>query len=263
MKSSSILPFVLGCFWAAGSAFAQNVGYMTYSELNGSVTLATTPAPIIAAAGYTPVQVSNFTTFNLNTVQGLVINNGHNSGTGNFTSRLTDITNWVAGGGILMVHDRYVSSSAGVPASNPFLIGAPTTLATRSFSDGSNINLLPAGQAAFPSLDNSSLDGGNWSSHGFVSSTLVPPGSVHYLSTGTAGNLVALRYSYGLGSVYYSTIPLDFYIAGNNAGLTGAFTTYMTLMVAENMGLVPEPSQVAVIAGALVLGFVLLRRRRA
>jgi hypothetical protein len=42
-------------------------------------------------------------------------------------SRLPDIEAWVRGGGLFVVHDRFVSTDIGDPQPNPLLIGAPAT----------------------------------------------------------------------------------------------------------------------------------------
>src|SRR5262249_14409757 len=55
-----------------------------------------------------------------------------------------------------------------------------------------------------------------FSNHGWVLGATLPAGALPILSAGpNPANVVAFSYSLGNGSVYYSTIPLDFYLDGN------------------------------------------------
>jgi hypothetical protein len=64
-------------------------------------------------------------------------------------------------------------------------------------------------------IDNSSLDGGNSSYHGYAVANSLPNGAQAILSTGNASQVVTYSYPYGSGLVIYSTIPLDYYLAGS------------------------------------------------
>ena len=79
---------------------------------------------------------------------------------------------------------------------------------------------VPSEDGPFGTIDDTSLDGGTSSSHGFVqASTLI--GTTNILQrNGNADEIVALSYGLGGGFVYYSTIPLDFYLSGSG----GIFT---------------------------------------
>jgi len=121
-----------------------------------------------------------------------------------------------------MVHDRFVTSDVGDPKSNPFLVGAPGVLLDRDFVDGADLDVIPPGDTRVTSgphgtITNSSLDGGNLSNHGFALGTSLPAGATPILSAGPDSNHVA-AFSYPLGSgfVYYSTIPLDFYLTSGS-----------------------------------------------
>jgi hypothetical protein len=64
-------------------------------------------------------------------------------------------------------------------------------------------------------LDDTSLDGGNLSSHGFAVVGSLPAGGVFILTRMDMEEIVTFSYPFGSGAVLYSSIPLDFYLAGS------------------------------------------------
>jgi large repetitive protein len=97
------------------------------------------------------------------------------------------------------------------------LPGTPGTI-VRDFSDPANIDILdnttlvtngPGGI-----ITNTSLDGGNFSSHGWILASSAPAGARGILSTGDPTHWVLYSYPFGQGTVIYSPIPLDFYLGG-------------------------------------------------
>ena len=62
-------------------------------------------------------------------------------------------------------------------------------------------------------IDNFNLDDGNYSTHGYTTSSL-PPGANSILSTGISSHVVALDYPLGDGNVIVHTIPVEFYQGG-------------------------------------------------
>lgn len=127
-------------------------------------------------------------------------------------ANLADIDAAVSAGMALVFHDRYVT---GAPASIP---GLGATTCVRDFSDASNVNVATAGTTVTNGpagiIDDTSLDGGNSSTHGYCTEGTLPAGGVNILSTGTAANSITMAYPHGSGFVLYSTIPLDFYLEG-------------------------------------------------
>ncbi|TVQ42815.1 MAG: hypothetical protein EA365_14115 [Gloeocapsa sp. DLM2.Bin57] len=145
-----------------------NVGYFTDGNPG-----TTGPVSAINIAGFNPVQITDISTFNLNTIDMLMVNNS--SSRGGFSTallnRLPSIETWVSNGGSFIAHDRFVSSSVGLSESNPLLLGTPTTLTQRDL--GSDLDIIAPGDTLVTNgphgvLNDSSLDGGDWSSHGFV-----------------------------------------------------------------------------------------------
>jgi hypothetical protein len=183
-----------------------NVGYyqMDFGEGNFSQETA------ILAAGGTPVHLFDLTPADLAGIDVLDVQNGNNGGySPAYTSHLTDIQNAVAGGMVLVIHDRHVAGAGSIlPGGGSFDI-------IRDFSDGSNIDVLddttlvthgPGG-----TVDNSTLDGGTYSSHGYAISGTLPGNSDLILSQTDPTHVVTFAYGYGAGTVIYSSIPLDFY----------------------------------------------------
>src|SRR5690606_35183576 len=83
-------------------------------------------------------------------------------------------------------------------------------------------------------VTNATLDGGNWSSHGYTVSASLPAAATRILSTGAPGNVVTFSYRFGAGSVVYSSIPLDFYLYGGKAEFR---TIYAPNVIAYAAGL--------------------------
>ena len=98
--------------------------------------------------------------------------------------------------------------------------GSQSGVVFRMFGSGHPGGDSPATDAGAPAafsagLTNASLDGGNLSSHGYVTLSSLPPGAVPLLTRANANQIVASTYPYGSGTVFYSTIPLDFYSNAN------------------------------------------------
>jgi len=199
----------------SGLALAQGAGgyYTDFNEFSVD------PADGIAANGLEPIPIVNIGGFNFNNVDLLVINESNNIEISDaLLNRLPDIQAWVEAGGLFIVHDRFVSLAG--PAHNPFLIGAPDTLALRNFDNDADVDILLPGtlvtEGSFGTLDDASLDGGNSSSHGYVLADTLPGAAAAILNRGGAPDeIVGLSYPLGEGAVYYSTIPIDWYLAGN------------------------------------------------
>jgi hypothetical protein len=172
----------------------------------------------ITTAGLQAVNVGDLNTADLSQFGVLFFQNPDNGGFSSiFINNLPKIRNFISAGGVFILHDRNVSSASSV------LPGTPGTI-VRDFSDPANINILdnttlvtngPGGI-----ITNTSLDGGNFSSHGWILASSAPAGAKGFLSTGDPTHWVLYSYPFGQGTVIYSTIPLDFYLSGSG----GIFT---------------------------------------
>ncbi len=199
------------------------VGYYDMSAGQGN----SNQVASIQAAGHTAVNITDPTSSQLAGVDVLYAQNPSNGSNGSeYLSRRNDIFNWVAGGGTLIVHDRYVTEGGelvpscvrfitiNIPIFGQITIPVPCNF-VRNFDRGADINVQTASTVSNGPggvVNNATLDGGNSSNHGYVSDTI---GTV-LLNNGISGQAVTFTYGHGAGNVIYSTIPLDFYLPGNS-----------------------------------------------
>lgn len=168
-------------------------------------------APIVAAGG-TPINVFDLNAAELASLNVLWVHNPDNGGFGaEYPTRLPEIAAAVENGMVLVIHDRTVAGAETI------LPGGAGFGIFRDFGEATDINIRDASTAITAGLDNSSLDGGNFSNHGFVRDSTLPIESKLILTSTSNDRIVTFCYPRGRGAVIYSTIPLDFYLQG--AGL--------------------------------------------
>jgi hypothetical protein len=93
---------------AVGAIHPIVVGY--YTDFNSS---STRPELPILVAGYVPRQIKNISSFDFSTIDVLTLYEQNSSGiSSTLSARLPDTEAWVRRGGILAVHDRFVSGGA-------------------------------------------------------------------------------------------------------------------------------------------------------
>jgi hypothetical protein len=137
--------------------------------------------------------------------------NESNDGYGaEFLSALGTLDDFVFEGGTLVLHDRYVEGAESI------LPGWNGADIMRNFEDDATIEFVDEtgviANGVGGILDDSSLDNGTSSSHGFVIDGDLEPTTIRVHTTGNAENIVSFAYEYGEGIVYYSAIPLDYYL---------------------------------------------------
>ncbi len=186
------------------------VGYYDMAVQAGNET----QRPAITVAGHTPLFLADLTAADLEGVDVLFIQNPDNGSYGHeYLSRLSNIADAVADGMVLIIHDRYVDAAETIlPGGDEFNI-------VRDFSDDANIDVVnnttlvtngPGGV-----IDDTTLDGGTFSSHGFTIAGSLPDDATLILSRTNTSEIVTFRYFYGAGSVIFSSIPLDYYLEGD------------------------------------------------
>ncbi len=238
---------------ASASAQAAVIGY----HLSGA---SGRPAAAISASGNTPFALTGLSAADLARIDVLWILNGINGNPdATVLGNTGAVSNFVAAGGVLSFHDRNVAQ--GVSAST-YIPGASGVSFVSNFS--TNIDVL-ASLPVTAGITNTTLDGGNFSNHGYALLGSRPAGALSVFSNGNANQIVDFYYGFGAGEVCYSTIPLDFYLGGG-----GSVAAFSTLYAPQEAGFqaslakanVPEPATLGAFAlGLLALGFVRSRRR--
>ncbi|MBF0453122.1 MAG: hypothetical protein HQK75_20645, partial [Candidatus Magnetomorum sp.] len=188
-----------------GNLWACTVGYFTDGR-----TYDTTPATVITQAGYTPVHISDISIFDFNTVDVLMINVFLTSQPSQaLQDRQAVIEIWVRAGGKMIIHDR----SAG-NAGNVLLIGLPDTTLTRNTNTFVSFTPFGTGNNALINGPYGTITSGMLkNSNGFVSLSSLPSEAISYLVSGeNSNNIASLGYPLGTGFIYYSGIPLDYYL---------------------------------------------------
>jgi hypothetical protein len=190
-----------------------NIGYYDMDLGQGNPT----QVAAIVAAGHTPVLLNNLAPADLTGIAVIDVQNPNNSGYGaEYLSHLTDIANAVAGGAVLVIHDRFVDLAETIlPAGGSFNIIRDTSTPSGADIDvQNNTTLVTNGPGGI--VNNTTLDGGNLSNHGYAIAASLPATAALILSTNDPTHIVTFAYQHGAGTVIYSSIPLDFYLTGAN-----------------------------------------------
>ena len=214
-----------------------NIGYYDMSLGQGN----STQASSITTAGHTAVNMSTLSASDLAGVDVLIVQNPSNSSYGaEFLLALDDISSAVSNGLVMYVNDRYVSGASTILGG----LSSPTMTKT----GGSDITVLDTSTvlAEGPGghLNDTSLDGGSSSYHGYVDENSLPTSSTALLSTADSIQIVDFAYAHGTGGVVYSSIPLDYYLG-----------TSSTSTVITNMSTVYAPNAVQFAASLILDGY--------
>lgn len=189
-------------------SLAANVGYYDMCTGTGNPV----EAAAITASGNTPINVDVPDAATLSTLKGLFVTNCSNGGYGaEYIANFAAIDNAVTTQGlVLILHDRTVSGAGAVlPGSAGISFVGGVYGSNVDFPPSSPILTGPGG-----TLNDTSLDGGTSSTHGYVDTAGLPAGSRALAYEASPTRLATVSYPRGTGKVVYSTIPLDYYLAG-------------------------------------------------
>jgi hypothetical protein len=180
------------------------------------------------------------TGFNYSTLKVLWVDECNNgSPSADFIGAVPAISAFVAGGGVFVYNSRNVAQ--GAVKDSAMLPGGGAISLTTSFSTNIDVGAVtPITSGPFGTITDTTLDGGNLSDHGFATTSSLPAGTTVHLIEGPhlTTDAVGFSYPFGSGTVYYATIPLDFYLAGagNDPPATAIRTIYAPNMIAFACG---------------------------
>lgn len=191
-----------------GVSGAGVVGYYDMSSGQGVAA----QVDSINAAGGTPVQLFDLSAAELSGINTLYVQDPYGSAA-EYMSQVAAIHAAVNAGMTLIIHDREPSDA------NNLLPGGLALDFRDDFSEGTQIEIVddagPLASGPGGVIDDSSLDNGNWSNHGYIMVDSLPEGAEVLLTTNDPSHVVTFAYDFGAGTVVYSTIPLDYYLSGN------------------------------------------------
>ena len=169
--------------------------------------------------GHTAVNITVPNAAQLAGIDTLYVTNPSNTSFGaEYLANQAAIAAAVQNGMNLVIFDRFVTNAQTI------LPGGSAMSVVRNVTSGTtDVNIAAGAPAAFTAgITNSTFDGGNLSSHGFVTLASLPPGAVPLLTRANPSQVVAFTYPFGSGTVFYSTIPLDFYSNSTSSAITPA-----------------------------------------
>ena len=236
-RSLGVLMAVFFGLWL-GTVQAAQVGYYEMCDGQGRA-WAVTP---ISNAGHTPVYLADLSTADLNGLDVLFVTNCNNTAYGTeYLSRMADISSAISNDGlVLIVHDRKVS------AASQILPGGADIQTVREpardidvVDTGTVLTNGPGGQ-----LGDTSMDQARNSEHGYTQAASLPASARVILTRPDHTKAIVYSYKHGLGSVVYSSIPLDYY-----AGILPVCARYSTsdpiFGACQNIATVYAPNVVA------------------
>ena len=177
------------------------------------------------------VNVTTLSPALLATLKVLVIQNPDNTSySAAFLEALPDIRAAVANGLTVIIHDRAPQLAAGIfpEGSGLEFVRELSEVSGAQMQLGSSGNLIAS--TPFGTVTDTSVDGYDFSNHGYVQLSSLPPGALVLMTTNDPTHVTAFVYPLGAGKIIYTSSPVDFWgdsVAGSSAEIVGFDTTGM------------------------------------
>ena len=191
---------------------SQAAGFFTDGNEN-----TTSPAGVISRAGLIPIHLPDIANFDLNAIRILFVNEFQLPPTPALQQRLPAIESWVRGGGVLVLHNGYFGN---VPYFGSLLmdaVPAPTGFFTFVRATPPADTLVTTGP--FGTLATFDVQGQMSLALQYASAAIetasLPAGAKIILDLPVIagyGPVAAFSHPLGQGHVYYSSVPLDYYL---------------------------------------------------